>query len=181
MPATQGDVIGDTGVPAKEQLIGRIMQAQLRLAHVLAFDRSDPLLTANLTMPQLKVLFVLSLRGGAAGHDLTAAMGVSLATITGIVDRLAAQNLVTRREDPRDRRVRLVELTPSGKELIDSIMIAGEAHQRRILERLTASELETVRAAVELMLSAAATEAAAAPAHGAPAVTVGDVTRAQKG
>ena len=38
-------------------------------------------------------------------------MGVSLATITGIVDRLAAQGLVTRREDPRDRRVRRVELT----------------------------------------------------------------------
>ena len=35
--------------------IARIMKAQKRLYHVFAFDRSDPLLAANLTMSQLKV------------------------------------------------------------------------------------------------------------------------------
>src|SRR5262245_65378545 len=113
------------------------MGARRRLAHLFAFTRSDPLLTANLTMPQFRVLLVLALRGGAAGHDLSESMGVSLATITGIVDRLAAQNLVTRREDPRDRRVRRVELTPAGQALIDGIAAAGMANQRRLLDRLS--------------------------------------------
>ena len=77
--------------PADERdtAIERIMLTQQRIAHLFAFDRSDPLLTANLTMPQFRVLLVLALRGGDASHDLAASMGVSLATITGIVDRLA--------------------------------------------------------------------------------------------
>src|SRR5262245_5515685 len=108
----------------RDQVIARIMKSQERLAHHFAFDRSDPLLAANLTMPQLKILLILSLREGASGQELTGVMGVSLATITGIIDRLVAQDLVTRREDPRDRRVRRVELTPTGQELIDGIMTA---------------------------------------------------------
>jgi DNA-binding MarR family transcriptional regulator len=159
-------VSGDT-VNAQERLIAEIMQVQQRLAHIFAFDRSDPLLAANLTMPQLKVLFVLGLRGGASGQELTTAMGVSLATLTGIVDRLVAQDLVTRREDPRDRRVRIIELTSTGRGLIDGIMIAGAEHQRRLLTRLTADELVTVLSAVHLILGAA-NEEAAASADGDP-------------
>ena len=142
----------------RDQVIARIMKSQERLAHHCAFDRSDPLLAANLTMPQLKILLILSLREGASGQELTGVMGVSLATITGIIDRLVAQDLVTRREDPRDRRVRRVELTPTGQELIDGIMTAGATHQRRLLERLDPAELATVEEATRLLLSAAEAE-----------------------
>lgn len=153
------------------QLIGEIMQAQQRLAHVFAFNRSDPLLAANLTMPQLKVLWVLAINGSASGHDLGDAIGVSLATISGIVDRLCAQELVTRREDPRDRRVRRIELTPSGQELVDSIMVAGDEHQRRLLSRLNVGQLRLVLSAIELMLAAAAEDSA-----DAAGATVRDIT-----
>jgi DNA-binding MarR family transcriptional regulator len=145
-------------VSEREGAIARIMKAQERLAHHFAFDRSDPLLAANLTMPQLKILLILSLREGASGQELTGVMGVSLATITGIIDRLVAQDLVTRREDPRDRRVRRVELTPAGQELIDGIMTAGATHQRRLLERLDPTELATVEEATRLLLGAAEAE-----------------------
>ena len=138
--------------------IGRIMAVQDRLAYFFAFDRSDPLITANLTMPQLKMMLALALRGGAAGQDLAAVMGVGLATITGIVDRLCAQGLVERHEDPRDRRVRRVELTPTGRTLIDGILTAGAAHHRRLLERLDVEDLATVEKATQLLLAAAEAE-----------------------
>jgi DNA-binding MarR family transcriptional regulator len=142
----------------KEEVIYRIMKAQERMYHLFALDRSNPLLTANLTMTQLKILLVLSLRGGASGQELTGVIGVGLATITGIVDRLAAQQLVTRREDPRDRRVRRIELTPAGHELIEGIITAGAEHQRRLLERLDVPALTTVERALDLMLRAADAE-----------------------
>jgi DNA-binding MarR family transcriptional regulator len=145
-------------VAGRDDAIERIMAARQRLTQVFAFDRCDPLLAANLTMPQLKVLLLLALRDGAAGHDLTDALGVSLATMTGIVDRLVGHGLVSRREDPRDRRVRRVELTAPGRELMDRILSAGAEHQRRLLQRLDAEGLATVQRAIELMLDAATAE-----------------------
>ena len=146
----------------REAAIARIMGARRRMAHLFAFTRSDPLLTANLTMPQFRLLLVLALRGGAASHDLAESMGVSLATITGIVDRLAAQDLVTRREDPRDRRVRRVELTPAGRGLVDDIAAAGTASQRRLLDRLSLDDLAILERAFGLLADAAEAERAEA-------------------
>lgn len=78
-------------------------------------------------------------------------MGVSLATMTGIVDRLVASGHVTRGEDPRDRRVRRIELTDKGTGQIDEMIVAGERHQRRVLERLSVKELQVVSDAMEIM------------------------------
>ena len=142
----------------KADAVGRIMATQERLAYFFAFDRSDPLLTANLTMSQLKIMLALWMRGGSSGQELARVMNVGLATITGIVDRLASHDLVTRREDPRDRRIRRVELTPAGRELIDGIITAGAEHQRRLLERLDLDALETVERAMGLILGAAEDE-----------------------
>jgi DNA-binding MarR family transcriptional regulator len=143
---------------ARAEAVGRIMAAQERLAFFFAFDRSNPILAANLTMPQLKIMLALSLNDGASGQELTRVMHVSLATITGIVDRLASHDLVTRREDPRDRRIRRVELTVAGKELIDGILTAGAQHQRRLLERLDLDALDTVERATRFLLDAAEAE-----------------------
>ena len=144
----------------KQRTINRIMRAQQRLYQVFAFDRSDPLLAANLTMSQLKVLLILSLRPGASGQDLTAALGVSLATITGIVDRLAAQGLVARREDERDRRIRRLDLTSAGQQVIEDIITAGAAHTRRLLQRLEPDDLAVVERSVIVLLAAAEAEQA---------------------
>ena len=154
--------VGDDRDNDREAAIARIMGARRRMAHLFAFTRSDPLLTANLTMPQFRLLLVLALRGGAASHDLAESMGVSLATITGIVDRLAAQDLVTRREDPRDRRVRRVELTAAGRGLVDDIAAAGTASQRRLLDRLSLDDLTILERAFGLLADAAEAEQAEA-------------------
>jgi DNA-binding MarR family transcriptional regulator len=146
----------------REATIARIMSARRRMAQLFAFTRSDPLLTANLTMPQFRVLLVLALRGGAAGQDLAESMGVGLATITGIVDRLAAHDLVTRREDPRDRRVRRIELTTAGRGLVDDIAAAGTASQRRLLDRLSLDDLAILERAFGLLADAAEAERAEA-------------------
>jgi DNA-binding MarR family transcriptional regulator len=145
-------------VSERDNAIARIMRAQVRLYHLFALDRSNPLIAANLTMPQLKALLVLSLRPDASGQDVTDVMGISLATVTGIMDRLVAQGLVARREDPRDRRIRRLDLTPAGRELIDGINTAGAAHQRRLLAHLPVDKLLVIEQAVGYILEAAEAE-----------------------
>ncbi|MEU8363598.1 MarR family transcriptional regulator [Nonomuraea sp. NPDC048882] len=126
----------------REELISRIAQTQRGLGRLFAQHQS-PLFSSNLTMRQLKVILILSTTGSASGQDLAHNLGVGLGTVTGIVDRLVAHGLVGRHEDPHDRRVRRVQLTPAGTKLIEDINNSGAQHYRRIMEHL---DTETLRA-----------------------------------
>jgi DNA-binding MarR family transcriptional regulator len=86
-------------------------------------------------------------RGGMPGQELARHLGVGLAATTGIVDRLVGQGLVTRTEDPDDRRVRRIELTADGAALVGRLRDAGLERMRRLLDRLddaTLADLERV-------------------------------------
>lgn len=125
----------------REDLIRRITQTQRDLGRTLAQSQS-PLFTSNLTMRQLKVVMLLSLNGSTSGQELAHNLGVGLGTVTGLVDRLVTHGLVSRREDPHDRRVRRVELTDAGAKLMAEINDAGLDHYRRIMRHL---DTETLR------------------------------------
>ncbi|AVT31391.1 MULTISPECIES: MarR family transcriptional regulator [unclassified Plantactinospora] len=140
----------------RHDLIAQIMETQREMQHLFANDPANPLFTLHLTLPQLKALLVLSAHGSIAGQELSTAMGVSLATMTGMVDRLVAQGLVTRREDPHDRRVRRIELSGPGRDLVDRFVTAGAEKMRRILDRLSDDELRTVAHCSALLVKAIA-------------------------
>ena len=144
----------------KAAVIARIMAAQHKLQAAFARGPSNPWFSLHLTMPQLKILIALRLNGPAGGHELAQMLGVSAATMTGIVDRLAAGGYVTRREDPRDRRVRRIELTDTGTRLMDEVAAAGDEHHRRLLDRLTLDELGVIERATGVMMRALADDEA---------------------
>jgi DNA-binding MarR family transcriptional regulator len=146
----------------KGPLVERVVEAQRQLQRSIASTHSNPLLQVNLTMQQLKVLIMLSTGGRRSSQELTRGLGVGSATVTGLVDRLVAQGLVARREDPRDRRVRLVEPTSMGRELIAQLEEAGAGHLRGLLETLDVSDLLSLERIIIRLTEAAAT----APACG---------------
>src|SRR4051794_41834827 len=80
------------------------MGAQQRLGHLFGYDRSDPLFSSHLTLAQFKILMLLSRHGHVSGGELAGLLGVGLAALSGMIDRLVLQDLVTRTEDLRDRR-----------------------------------------------------------------------------
>jgi DNA-binding MarR family transcriptional regulator len=145
-------------VTDREQVIGRILETQQQIRRRLTEVQAHPLLDIQLTMSQLKVMIVLGRLGATSGQNLARRTGFSLATLTGVIDRLAAQNLVSRREDPNDRRVRRLELTPAGTDLIDRLIAAGEEQQHRILDRLDDASLDLVAHAFDLLLDATAAD-----------------------
>ncbi|MEJ3750237.1 MarR family transcriptional regulator [Actinomycetes bacterium KLBMP 9797] len=89
------------------------------------------LLTADLSISQFKCLITLAREEHPIPiHDLAERLRLSLATAGRTIDRLVAQELVIRREDPDDRRVRRVSVSAKGRHLITGI---DEAHRTALV------------------------------------------------
>jgi DNA-binding MarR family transcriptional regulator len=136
---------------SQDELIGRIERAESALRR-LAIQKGDlGLFAMDLTMQQLKVLLVLAASGSRTSHDLAQALGVGATTLTGIVDRLEARDLVVRRPDTRDRRVRLVALSEQGESLVRDAHDLHREHARRLLSRLEPRLLVNLAEVMEAM------------------------------
>jgi DNA-binding MarR family transcriptional regulator len=90
-----------------------------------------------------------------SGRELSDRIGVGLAALSGMIDRLVTNDLVIRQEDPHDRRVRRISLSEGGAELIRSIITAGAEKQRNLLSRLSDQELARVADATMIMVRVA--------------------------
>lgn len=77
----------------------------------------------GLTIQQYNVLRIV--RGGPAkGHpvfEIERRMIYRFANVTRLVDRLEAQGLLKRTQDPQDRRVSRVVITPKGRRLMERL------------------------------------------------------------
>jgi DNA-binding MarR family transcriptional regulator len=138
--------------------------------HRLADSHAPEFLEIDITMPQAKLLYLLGAAGELHMSDLVARLGVSLSTISGLVDRVVDHGLATRREDPADRRQVVVGLTPEGDAFIDRFRELNARQMRDLLARLDDDELEQVR----LGLAALARAAGPSPSPARPgAITPG--------
>ena len=140
------------------EIIARIVELNQRLWRSMQDDRSADWLSVDLTMPQLKVLLTAFHAGGSTSSQLARVLGVGLSTVTGIVDRLCEHGLVSRYEDPDDRRVTRVALTDEGQALMQRLHRDTSDRMARLLARLDAEALRTVERAARYMLEAAEAE-----------------------
>lgn len=106
----------------------------------------EPLLALDLTIQQLRVLAILVAEGGATtGQSLSKMLGVSLATVSGIVDRLETHNMLERVLDQDDQRVRRLIATTRGRTTIQRLLAAQSQFRTAPVEHL---DIEDLRALV---------------------------------
>lgn len=114
--------------------------------HLLASQRIDELLKEHkLARSQFQVLYLVDQADELAGKDLLAKLQVEPATLTGIVDTLEQKGWLIRMEDPKDRRIRLLKLTASGRKLMKSIPNPAAAVEKQMLATLTADQKHTLK------------------------------------
>ena len=70
-------------------------------------------------------------------------------SISIAVDRLFAKGLVSRVESSEDRRVRIVALTPRGKDLIGSAFRKHAGQMRKVFSELSLEELRSLESALK--------------------------------
>ena len=90
----------------------------------------------GLTMPQLRLMYLLHLEDGRPVGALAEEMSVRPATVTGLTDRLVRQRLIKRQADPHDRRVVRIVLTAEGRRVLGEIEAASRAYLDAVFERM---------------------------------------------
>ncbi|MER5629488.1 MarR family winged helix-turn-helix transcriptional regulator [Streptomyces nitrosporeus] len=90
----------------------------------------------RVTVPQFRLLVVLSSHGDAKLVDLAEWLGVNPSTAMRMVDRLIAAGLAKRTINPDNRRETVLRLTPEGSRIVADVTARRRREIAGIVERL---------------------------------------------
>lgn len=108
----------------------------------------------EITPVQFASLAAIRAHPGVDQATLAGLVAYDRVTIGGVVDRLVAKKLVERTVSPKDRRARVLTLTPEAEALMQTLEPKVEAFQTDILVGLTQSERETLIALMSKVVEA---------------------------
>jgi DNA-binding MarR family transcriptional regulator len=95
----------------------------------------------QVSLAHLNVLILLEANGPMAMGRLADALDISVASATGVVDRMESRGLVERRRDTDDRRVVLVVPAAGARAILDDIDKRRRQALRQLLGTLTDEQL----------------------------------------
>lgn len=111
---------------------------------------------ADLTKPQMDVMLFLKRREEKGQRviqrDLENYFQITNPTVSSMISRLEAKNLIERVSDPHDRRIRQIILTPKAKDLIARFNDTIQEVEGTMLEGISVQELEQGKAFLEKIL-----------------------------
>ncbi len=96
-----------------------------------------------------RVLEVLLHKGPLPVNTIGPIVDLTPGSISIAVDRLVARSFVSRVESAEDRRVRIVALTPRGKDLIVSAFRKHSGQMKRVFSELSPDELRGLELALK--------------------------------
>ncbi|WP_154793479.1 MarR family winged helix-turn-helix transcriptional regulator [Occultella kanbiaonis] len=137
----------------RDRLIEQVFETQHAMMRSSLAAELEPLLDSTLTMQQFKLLAIVHFQGEQTISALAEAMRVSMPTVSGAIERLVERGLLSRREDPDDRRVRLVGLADDGERLFAEAADMRSRLGRDILGEL---DLDALRALADAYAQLAA-------------------------
>ena len=103
------------------------------------------------SMSQMTSMFHILHRGNCGISDLADHLSISKAAASQLTERLVQQGLLTRSEDPVDRRNKLIVLTEKGRQTAQDSMRARQAWMLELATSFTESEKEQIISALDLL------------------------------
>lgn len=128
-------------------LIGTLMRST-------EIHEPHPWLHLKLTREQLRIMFLLSFRGRSSPGEVARSFGVPRANVTGTIDRLVEKGLVSRKENPDDRRRYILSLTEEGRSQVERLRAIGAARIKVVLERMADEALVSLQKGLEAFIQA---------------------------
>ena len=126
-----------SGEPTISEEVDAVLVASRALVAMAA--RTLAPIEEKLTASQWRALVVVAQRQGTALHEVATALGVHPSTATRTCDRLVGAGLISRNDDPDDRRDPALTPTEEGRQLVESVYAARREVIAEALERMPAA------------------------------------------
>lgn len=106
---------------------------------------------SDISIPQFRTLGFIQRNPDSSLSNLAEHLGLTLPSVSKLVDGLVKQKLVTRRESTADRRMLTLVLTKAGASIVDSARADAQANLAQKLGGFSIDELETIYQAMKLL------------------------------
>ena len=136
----------DTGTASELELAARLRLAVTRLARRLRQQSAE-----GLSPTQTAALATLERHGSLTPSELATIERITRPTATRVLNALAAAGLLTREQDPQDRRVARVTLTRAGAAMLKRSRSRRNAYLARRLRSLDPEQLHVLERAAALL------------------------------
>lgn len=114
-------------------------------------------LRLDLTMAQFRALVVVSHRPGITVGEVGCQFSIGQSAASLLVDHLVRRGLVSRAEDPADRRRALLGCSPDGVALLAELRQGSRQNLRELLASLNDDDLEGMSRGLRVLARAART------------------------
>jgi DNA-binding MarR family transcriptional regulator len=110
----------------------------------------------GVSMPQIGALFRIRRRRDCSVSDISAELGITNAAASQMLETLVHLGLVSRTENPQDRRVRQIELTEKGRRMLKESIRSRQQWLRRLADLLTEPERTHIASALNILIDKSA-------------------------
>jgi MarR family transcriptional regulator, organic hydroperoxide resistance regulator len=148
----------DSDLPERDRLIGDIARAYMDLYIAMQAVTVAHWLSLELTFTQVKALMLLNARKALTVSQLAKLLGVGNPTASILVQKLVELELVTRSEDPADRRQTVLRLSEKGAAVGAGRRKEREAQWQNWLSRLSDEDLDALARGLAALMQAVQAE-----------------------
>ncbi|WP_240134609.1 MarR family winged helix-turn-helix transcriptional regulator [Streptomyces sp. MUM 178J] len=143
---------GAAGADDVDAVTRAVLTASRLLVAVSA--RSLAAVEDRVTLPQFRLLVVLSMEGSAKLVVLAERLGVNPSTAMRMMDRLIAAGLADRQINQDNRRETVLRLTPEGRRIVEDVTARRRREIAAIVERLAPEQRSAMVAALKAFTEA---------------------------
>jgi len=125
-----------------------------RLVRNLSLLERDQKICCGTTMSQCYTIETLAQKGTLPMNELSQHMGVTISTMTRVVDVLVRDGVVSRGSNPKDRRQVCIGLTDKGNDLARQLEGCSDEYSKQILNEVPPEHREGVLKSLRLIADA---------------------------
>lgn len=107
--------------------------------------------STGLSMPQFSILMQLHHKGPCGMSQISERFDISNAAASQLAEKLVQNKYIERAEDPNDRRAKVLQLTPKGKELINAGVTERYRWMDELMKSLSTNEKEKIYEALTIL------------------------------
>jgi DNA-binding MarR family transcriptional regulator len=140
------------GASSADAVTDAVLTASRLLVAVSA--RSIAAVEESITLPQFRLLVVLSTQGAVKLMQVAEQLGVAPSTATRMIDRLIGAGLVDRETNPNSRREVVLSLSPAGRAVVRQVTQRRRRDIARIVARMPEQQRQGLVDALEAFTEA---------------------------